>query len=383
MSELSKSADCITQSPKNLAGKKDHPTIPEPRRKLVVKIGDYNLGDKIGKGAFGQVYKGFNVKTGDFVAIKQIEKSRIDNNTLQSVKKEFDILLNLKHNNIVKVLGVVETSSKINFILEYVENGSLRDIIDKFGPLSEDLAISYLYQLLQGLVYLHANRVIHRDIKSSNILITKDGTIKLADFGVASQLSDQAQMTYSVVGTPYWMSPESIQMSGQTSASDIWSLACTMIELVSGSPPYFSLQPMAAMFRIVQDPHPPYPANLSEEFQSFLNTTFEKDPLKRPSAAQLLLHPIFKKHQQNNITIPTLSELTSTLKTLNTKQHHTRSRASLFSINWGDISSSNESTSSGVAATASAMNISAVPSKTTNGVPTSAISKIYSKINAK
>lgn len=115
-------------------------------------------------------------------------------------------------------------------------------------------------QVLQGLLYLHEQGVIHRDIKGANILTTKDGLVKLADFGVATK-SNLGES--SVVGTPYWMSPEVIQLSGATTASDIWSLGCTVIELLAGKPPYHNLQPMPALFRIVNDDHPPFPEGAS------------------------------------------------------------------------------------------------------------------------
>lgn len=115
-------------------------------------------------------------------------------------------------------------------------------------------------QVLQGLLYLHEQGVIHRDIKGANILTTKDGLVKLADFGVATR-SNLGES--SVVGTPYWMSPEVIQLSGATTASDIWSLGCTVIELLAGKPPYHNLQPMPALFRIVNDDHPPFPEGAS------------------------------------------------------------------------------------------------------------------------
>jgi serine/threonine protein kinase len=115
-------------------------------------------------------------------------------------------------------------------------------------------------QVLQGLLYLHEQGVIHRDIKGANILTTKDGLVKLADFGVATK-SNVGE--HSVVGTPYWMAPEVIQLSGATTASDIWSLGCTAIELLDGRPPYHNLQPMPALFRIVDDDHPPLPEGAS------------------------------------------------------------------------------------------------------------------------
>jgi serine/threonine protein kinase len=120
-------------------------------------------------------------------------------------------------------------------------------------------------QVLQGLVYLHDQGVIHRDIKGANILTMKDGLVKLADFGVATKSNVNE---YSVVGTPYWMAPEVIELSGASTASDIWSLGCTVIELLDGKPPYHKLQPMPALFRIVNDDHPPLPEGASPVSQN-------------------------------------------------------------------------------------------------------------------
>lgn len=169
-----------------------------------------------------------------------------------------------------------------------MENGSLAQFLKKFGSLSETLVAMYVTQVLRGLSYLHEQGVLHRDIKGANILTTKDGLVKLADFGVAVKLSD-TQKSNSVVGSPYWsesvqpcrgfrcleerflttvlslaaVAPEVIEMAGWSFASDIWSVGCTIIELLSTKPPYFDLAPMAALFRIVQDDHPPLPERIS------------------------------------------------------------------------------------------------------------------------
>lgn len=118
-------------------------------------------------------------------------------------------------------------------------------------------------QILLGLQYLHDQGVIHRDIKGANILTTKDGKVKLADFGVSTSTLAGADKEAQVVGTPYWMAPEIIQLSGATPASDIWSLGCTVIELLEGKPPYHKLAPMPALFAIVNDDHPPLPEGVS------------------------------------------------------------------------------------------------------------------------
>lgn len=121
----------------------------------------------------------------------------------------------------------------------------------------------YMTQVLQGLQYLHDQGVIHRDIKGANILTTKDGTVKLADFGVSTSTLAAPDKEAQVVGTPYWMAPEIIQLSGASSASDIWSVGCTVIELLQGKPPYHNLAAMPALFAIVNDDHPPLPEGIS------------------------------------------------------------------------------------------------------------------------
>ncbi|PIN06315.1 MEKK [Handroanthus impetiginosus] len=253
----------------------------------------YMLGDEIGKGAYGRVYKGLDLENGDFVAIKQVSLENIVQEDLNIIMQEIDLLKNLNHKNIVKYLGSLKTKSHLHIILEYVENGSLANIVkpNKFGPFPESLVAVYIAQVLEGLVYLHEQGVIHRDIKGANILTTKEGLVKLADFGVATKLTEADANTHSVVGTPYWMAPEVIEMSGVCAASDIWSVGCTVIELLTCVPPYYDLQPMPALFRIVQDEHPPIPDSLSPAITDFLRQCFKKDARQRPDAKTLLSHP--------------------------------------------------------------------------------------------
>lgn len=253
----------------------------------------YMLGDEIGKGAYGRVYKGLDLENGDFVAIKQVSLENIAQEDLNIIMQEIDLLKNLNHKNIVKYLGSLKTRSHLHIILEYVENGSLANIIkpNKFGPFPESLVAVYIAQVLEGLAYLHEQGVIHRDIKGANILTTKEGLVKLADFGVATKLTEADVNTHSVVGTPYWMAPEVIEMSGVCAASDIWSVGCTVIELLTCVPPYYELQPMPALFRIVQDERPPIPESLSPDITDFLRQCFKKDARQRPDAKTLLSHP--------------------------------------------------------------------------------------------
>ncbi|XP_057828021.2 MAP3K epsilon protein kinase 1 isoform X2 [Cryptomeria japonica] len=206
--------------------------------------------------------------------------------------QEIDLLKNLNHKNIVKYQGSFKANTYLYIILEYVESGSLANMVkpNKFGAFPESLVAVYISQVLEGLVYLHEQGVIHRDIKGANILTTKQGLVKLADFGVATKLSEADHNTHSVVGTPYWMAPEVIEMSGVCAASDIWSVGCTVIELLTCVPPYYDLQPMPALFRIVQDEHPPIPEHLSPDITDFLHQCFRKDAKLRPDANTLLKH---------------------------------------------------------------------------------------------
>ena len=235
------------------------------------RLGDYQLMEGIGKGGYGLVYRGMNVTTGMTVAVKRVQLAGVKEAELESILMEIKLLEALSHPNIVKYLDSVQSADYLCIILEFVENGALSSLLSKFGGVfPEPLVAHYIAQVLMGLQYLHQQGVIHRDIKGANILSTKEGNIKLADFGVATTLTD-SRKSDSVVGTPYWMAPEIIEMSGQqSSACDIWSVGCTVLELLTGKPPYFDLQQMPALFRIVQDEHPPLPDGISGMLEDFL-----------------------------------------------------------------------------------------------------------------
>ncbi|KAH9470133.1 hypothetical protein Pst134EA_007399 [Puccinia striiformis f. sp. tritici] len=264
---------------------------PEPTHQMAntASLPDYQLGEVLGRGAFGCVFRALNWCTGETVAVKQVGLSNIPRSELPEIMSEIDLLKNLDHPNIVQYRGFVKTSDYLYIILEYCENGSLHTICKKFGKFPESLVAVYICQVLEGLLYLHEQGVIHRDIKGSNILATKEGGVKLADFGVATRtggLSDNA-----VVGSPYWMAPEVVDQSGATTASDIWSVGCVVIELLEGKPPYYFLDPMPALFRIVNDDCPPLPESASPIARDFLLQCFQKDQNLRISAKKLLKHP--------------------------------------------------------------------------------------------
>ncbi|GAA5845101.1 hypothetical protein JCM9279_005433 [Rhodotorula babjevae] len=275
---------------------------------------NFKLAEKLGQGAFGSVYKALNCTssptrlvpalprkltlhshalagtTGETCAVKQIDLRHIPESELPDIMSEIDLLKNLHHPNIVQYRGYARTSTSLYIVLEYCENGSLSAIIKKFGRIPESLVGLYTLQVLQGLLYLHDQGVIHRDIKGSNILATKEGSIKLADFGVATRVGSLPDS--SVVGSPYWMAPEVVDQSGASPSSDIWSLGALVVELLTGKPPYHHLDPMPALFRIVNDPDgPPLPPGASAGVRDFLAQCFQKDGNLRVGARKLLRHP--------------------------------------------------------------------------------------------
>lgn len=203
------------------------------------------------------------------VAIKMIPLIRLKSDCKKSIIDEINLMRRLDHKNIVKYIETVQSGHQLCIVMEFIEGGSLEYLYKKFGCFSETLVAIYIKQVLKGLEYLHRQTVIHRDIKGGNILTTKDGVVKLADFGVATKLTD-AEKNNSFAGTPHWMAPEVIEMSGNvTSASDIWSVGCTVYELLKGSPPNFDLNKFCAMIKNVREPMP-IPDIVSPELRDFL-----------------------------------------------------------------------------------------------------------------
>ncbi|TPX55969.1 hypothetical protein PhCBS80983_g04896 [Powellomyces hirtus] len=265
-----------------------------------VVVGNYQLGSGIGKGQFGAVYQALNIETGQIAAIKRIPLADRKEQGVKDLMQEVELLKSLAHPNIVKYLGFMLQEGYLNIILEFMECGSLQSVMKKYGLLiPEKLAAVYSEDILRGLVYLHDQGVVHCDLKCANILTTKDSNVKLSDFGVSKVLNGVGEDEGAIAGTPYWMAPEIIELKGASTASDIWSLGCTVIEMITGKPPYLDLKnPMTALFRIVEDESPPLPADISPELRDFFSLCFQRDVSKRATARDLLNHEwIIKKYK--------------------------------------------------------------------------------------
>lgn len=258
-----------------------------------LSLASQHIGDCIGRGAFGTVHRADHWRTGEVVAVKRISTKDLKPSALQLILAETKLLAQLDHPNIVALKGSKRHADTLAIVLEHCENGSLAQTLKRFGKLPEKLASVYLLQLLQALVYLHRRGILHRDVKAANILTTYDGTVKLADFGAAARLSTSDPPPTDMAGSPYWMSPEMIQQEPLSTATDIWSVGCLTVELLTGHPPYYELDPMPALFHIVQDEGGPPVArddSISELARDFLSKCFAKRPERRATARRLMLH---------------------------------------------------------------------------------------------
>eukprot|EP01028_Stygiella_incarcerata_P001863 TRINITY_DN1347_c0_g1_i4.p1 TRINITY_DN1347_c0_g1~~TRINITY_DN1347_c0_g1_i4.p1 ORF type:complete len:605 (+),score=198.32 TRINITY_DN1347_c0_g1_i4:101-1915(+) len=265
---------------------------------------EWKKGGMIGSGGVGKVYLGLDTRTGELMAVKEVEllgTTRSLQTLVNNLLTEISLMKELHHENIVRYIGGERVGNRLNIFMEYVPGGSLASVIKNFGGLRESVVRAYTRQILEGLSYLHQNRIVHRDIKGQNLLLSTDGTVKLSDFGASKRIQDIVSMDgyQSLKGTPYWMAPEIIRQEKCTSAVDIWSVGCTVIEMMTEKPPWstkFS-SPVAAMFHIAdKEELPPFPTDISEEGISFLRLCFQRNPNDRPSARELTYHPFVEGH---------------------------------------------------------------------------------------
>ena len=275
----------------------------------------------IGHGAFGTVYKALHNSSNQVYAIKIIDYSKDnnkDNNNIidynyNSVQQETSLMRKVSNSDyIVKYYGSYfsRKSNTIWLILEYCSSGSAIDLMLSMNRTFSEVEVATIMEMiLKGLILMHKQNLIHRDIKGANILISEDGYAKLGDFGVGAFLSDE-EYRISKKGSPYWMSPQVASCSQYDSKTDIWSLGITCIELLEGEPPFSELKPKKVMERISKKP--PSAGEIIDlnehtpEFKSFVEHCLEKDPKKRFSANDLLKHEFIKKFSKGKEYIQNL-----------------------------------------------------------------------------
>ncbi|XP_058089646.1 mitogen-activated protein kinase kinase kinase 1-like isoform X2 [Magnolia sinica] len=270
--------------------------IISPDGRFKRSIRSWIRGGLLGSGSFGTVYEGISDK-GFFFAVKEV--SLLDQGSqaqqcIHQLEQEIALLSQFEHENIVQYLGTDKEEGKLYIFLELITQGSLASLYQKYH-LRDSQVSAYTRQILNGLKYLHDRSVLHRDIKCANILVDASGSVKLADFGLAKETT-KLNLLKSCKGSAYWMAPEVVNPRKTYGvAADIWSLGCTVLEMLTHQPPYSHLEWTQALFKIGQGEPPPIPSSLSRDARDFIHRCLRVEPDDRPSASELLSHPFVRQ----------------------------------------------------------------------------------------
>lgn len=263
---------------------KEDVICPEDPSKL------FHIEEVIGSGASGTVFKALDTKHDQIVAIKKMKLSQQSNKKI--VLNEIRIMKEMNHPNIINFLDSYFHDGTIWISMEYVNGASLAEVIETTSNQLNEPQIAHICKkVLLGLQYLHSKNCIHRDIKSDNVLLGLNESIKLTDFGYSALLSGPEVKRNTTVGTTYWMAPEVITEEATYDFKvDIWSLGILCLECEEGEPPYMDMVPLRALFVIVSQGLPPFknPQKMSKEIKHFIQLCTQMEPTKRPTADILL-----------------------------------------------------------------------------------------------
>jgi len=267
----------------------------------------WRRGTLLGQGAFGKVYLALNFDNGKLMAAKELQFSNDDEETVADLTREVNLIANLDHPNIVRYFGTSVTHdadptglSYCYIFLEYVPGGTLLELLSKFGRFNEPLIRMYTLQLLRGLEYLHEHDIVHRDIKPANALMDERGGVKLADFGASIVASkwDTCEEKHAIKGTPFYMAPDAIQSGRATKEADVWSVGCTIVQMLTAKYPWDEkkwVNAHVAMYYIATHQELPYypKKGVSPPLRALIEMMLNRNPDERPCATDLLAKSSF------------------------------------------------------------------------------------------
>ncbi|KAM7043449.1 serine/threonine-protein kinase PAK 3-like isoform 2-T2 [Acridotheres tristis] len=267
------------------------------RLRDIVNKGDpmtrYTEFVQVGRGGFGTVYKAIDPASGNVVALKKMPLRKRSRKEL--IVNEIQIMKENRHPNIVNYIDSYLVHEDLWLVMEYVDGGTLTSVLVRVF-MEERMIAAISRECLKALDFLHSKNVIHRDVKSDNILLGMDGSVKLTDFGLCAQLTSERNTRCTVLGSPYWVAPEILKRKEYDTQVDIWALGIVAIEMLEGEPPYFRESPVQAQRLIAQNKYPPLrmPSKMSILFHAFLHSCLDTDPSIRWTARELLEHPFLK-----------------------------------------------------------------------------------------
>jgi len=278
---------------------------------------EWKLGQRIGTGSFGEVFQCMSGK-GKLYAAKRLNiVSQVHTREeIEELCEEIEFMKNFSHDYIVGYIGtwVDEKMGLVYIFQDWMSGGSVAHLLKLYGPFKCDAVKSYTCQMLKGLVYLHQNGIIHRDIKGGNVLVDEHGTVKLADFGASTRTTSfgETQVTSTIKGTPYFMAPEVLMHSKYGRKGDIWAVGCTMIQMLTGEPPWKdrNIQSLVQLHMLLMQWNkgpPPYDCEVTPECRECLEFCFIKNEADRPKASQLLECKFFTDELEESVA--TIGEL--------------------------------------------------------------------------
>jgi hypothetical protein len=266
----------------------------------------YDLKDKLGSGAAGEVYRSVNKQTNIEVAIKRILLEKQQRKDL--IITEIQVMRDMNCKSIVNYIECYLVEKELWIVMEYLEGGALTDIVLE-TVMDEFQMATVTKECLLALDYLHSHNIIHRDVKSDNVLVGMRGEVKLTDFGFCAEVNANEKRS-TVVGTPYWMSPELVKKQKYDKKVDIWSLGILIIEMIDGEPPYLHETPLKALYLIAANGKPSVKedskARLSPELANFLDRCLEVNPERRAETKELLEHPFIAKAKSLTLLEPNI-----------------------------------------------------------------------------